>query len=288
MKMNDMKKINTIFLLSAFILGSCSNPEMNTYPARSDEAFFEDTKYNYVVSADLEDSYTIEVLRANPAGNTSVGVEIEVQNPELQSAFTAPQYVEFADGEYVSSVKVSFDRAKLTHGVKNAVTVRLLSETDLLYDTECTLTVLRYYTWQEYAKGTYSSGLLTTYFGQEISWPQTLEVAKENPNLYRIAGLYHNAGTQYSEAGYNMTFSWDGSETIDFTNPFTNPADEYGCVQVPSGYVHPSHGMLYMYIDPSPSYTNYNSANKTFTFNCCGLVSAGRLINWSDDTFVLE
>ena len=284
MKMNDMKKINTLFLLTAFILASCSDPEMNTYPARSDEAFFEDTEYNYVVSADLEDSYTIEVVRANPAGKTSVGVEIEVENPELQSAFTVPQYVEFADGEYASSVKVSFDRAKLTHGVKNAVTVRLLSETDLLYDTECTLTVLRDYTWQEYAKGTYSSGLLAKFFGQKISWPQTLEVAKENPNIYRIAGLYHNAGTNFSEAGYNMTFSWDGSETITFTDP----VDENGCVQVPSGFVHPDYGMLDMYIAQVPSYTNYNTANKTFKFYCCGLVSLGRLYNWGYDTFTLE
>ena len=284
MKMNDMKKINTLFLLTAFILASCSDPEMNTYPARSDEAFFEDTEYNYVVSADLEDSYTIEVVRANPAGKTSVGVEIEVENPELQSAFTVPQYVEFADGEYASSVKVSFDRAKLTVGVENTVTVKLLSETDLPYDTECTLTVLRDYTWQEYAKGTYSSGLLAAIFGKRISWKQTLEVAEENSNLYRIADLYHNAGTQYSKAGYNMTFIWDGSETITFTSP----VDKNGCVQVPSSFVHPSYGMLYMYIDPSPSYTNYNSSNKTFTFNCCGLVSAGQLTDWGDDTFVLE
>lgn len=167
MKMNDMKKINTLFLLPAFILASCSDPEMNTYPARSDEAFFEDTEYSYVVSADLEDSYTIEVMRANPSGKTSVGVEIKAENPELQNAFTVPQYVEFADGEYASSVKVSFDRAKLTIGVENTVTVKLLSETDLPYDTECTLTVLRDYTWQEYAKGTYSSGLLPAIFGQK-------------------------------------------------------------------------------------------------------------------------
>ena len=283
MKMNDMKKINTLFLLTAFILASCSDPEMNTYPARSDEAFFEETEYNYVVSADLEDFYTIEVVRANPAGKTSVGVEIEVENPELQSAFTAPQSVEFTDGEYASSIKVSFDRAKLTIGVENTVTVKLLSETDLPYDTECTLTVLRDYTWQEYANGTYTSGLLAAFFGNRISWKQTLEVAKENSNLYRIADLYHNAGTKYSKAGCNMTFTWDGSETITFTNP----VDKNGCVQVPSGFEHPSYGMFYMYIDPSPSYTNYNSANKTFTFNCCGLVSLGQLTNWSDDTFVL-
>lgn len=279
---NGMKKINTLFLLPAFLLASCSDPEMNTYPARSDEAFFQDTEYSYVASADLEDSYAIEVVRANPSGKASVGVQIEVENPELQSAFTAPQQVEFTDGEYASSVKVSFDWTKLTIGVENAVTVKLLSETDLPYDTECTLTVVRDYTWKEYAKGTYSSGILPAIFNREMSWEQTLEVAEENSKLYRIADLYHNAGTSYSTAGCNLTFTWDGSETISFTTP----ADKNGCVTVPSGFVHPSYGMLYMYIVPSN--TNYNSENKTFTFMCCGLVSAGQLTGWGNDTFVLE
>ncbi len=279
-----MKKINTVFLFLALILASCSGDQkMTTYPARSDEAFFEDTEYSYTVSADLEDSYDIEVLRANPSGNSSVGVEIEVGDPDLQSAFSAPQYVEFTDGEYASSVKVSFDRSKLTVGVENAVTVKLLSETKLPYDTECTFIVLRDYTWKEYAKGTYSSGLLYMIFGGKKSWKQTLEVAEENPALYRIADLYHNAGTSYSKAGYNMTFTLDDSGVISFTNT----PDEYGGVSVPSGFFHPTYGLLSMYIDPDPDYTGYDATTKTFTFCCCGMVSLGQLLNWSYDTFVL-
>lgn len=280
-----MKKINTVFLFLALILASCSGDQkMTTYPARSDEAFFEDTEYSYTVSADLENSYDIEVLRANPSGNSSVGVEIEVGDPDLQSAFSAPQYVEFTDGEYASSVKVSFDRSKLTVGVENAVTVKLLSETKLPYDTECTFIVLRDYTWKEYAKGTYSSGLLYMIFGRKMSWEQTLEVAEENSALYRIADLYHNAGTSYSKVGYNMTFTLDNSGGISFTNT----PDEYGGVSVPSGFFHPTYGLLSMYIDPDPDYTGYDATTKTFTFCCCGMVSLGQLTNWSYDTFVLE
>ena len=80
-------------------------------------------------------------------------------------------------------------------------------------------------------------------FGQTVSWEQPIEVAEENASLYRLPGLYHNAGTRYSVAG-------------------------------------------------SPEYSGYDSASRTFKFNCCGLVPYGgslaQLTDWDDDTFVLS
>ena len=50
--------------------------------------------------------------------------------------------------------------------------------------------------------------------------------------------------------------------------------------------------MVSLYIDPSPEYSGYDSASRTFTFNCCGLVPYGgslaQLTDWDDDTFVLS
>ena len=147
--MNRMKKIKILFLLPvALFMASCSEDTgMNTYPARGDEAFFDDTEYSYVVSAKMEDAYSVEVLRANKSGDASVGVTIKVANSAVKEAFTAPASVEFKDGEIASSVKISFDRSKLTIGDENEITVNLQSETDLPYATECKLVVVRDYTW---------------------------------------------------------------------------------------------------------------------------------------------
>lgn len=265
-------------------MASCSEDTgMNTYPARGDEAFFDDTEFSYVVSAKMEDAYSVEVLRANKSGDASVGVTIEVANPAVKEAFTAPASVEFKDGEIASSVKISFDRSKLTIGEENEITVSLQSETELPYATECKLVVVRDYTWREYKKGTYASGLFVPLFGRVISWEQPVEVAEERPDLYRLKDWYHNAGTKYSDSGYDLTFLWDGSSS---EVSFTVPADEDGGVSFPTGWFHPTYDMLYMYINPGK--TNYDSESKRFTFKCCGDVSLGTLIPWTNDTFTLE
>lgn len=280
-----MKKIKILFFLPVVLfMASCSEDTgMNTYPARGDEAFFDDTEFSYVFSPKMEDAYSVEVLRANKSGDASVGVSIEVANPAVKEAFTAPASVEFKDGEIASSVKISFDRSKLTFGEENEITVRLQSETDLPYATECKLVVVRDYTWKEYKKGTYASGLLVPLFGGVISWSQPVEVAEERPNLYRLKDWYHNAGTKYSVSGYDLTFLWDGSSS---EVSFTVPADEDGGVSFPTGWFPLTDDMLYMYINPGK--TNYDSESKTFTFKCRGDVSLGTLISWTNDTFTLE
>lgn len=284
--MNSMKKIKILFFLPVVLfMASCSEDTgMNTYPARGDEAFFDDTEFSYVVSAKMEDAYSVEVLRANKSGDASVGVTIEVANPAVKEAFTAPASVEFKDGEIASSVKISFDRSKLTIGEENEITVSLQSETDLPYATECKLVVVRDYTWKEYKKGTYVSGILSKLFGKVTSWEQPVEVAEEKPNLYRLKDWYHNAGTDFSDSGYDLTFLWDGGTSSEVS--FTVPADAKGGVSFPTGWYHPSYGLVSMYIDTENA--KYDSESKTFTFKCCGNVSLGTLIPWINDTFTLK
>ena len=281
-----MKKIKILFLLPvALLMASCSEDTgMNTYPARGDEAFFDDTEYGYTVSADMENAYTIEVLRANKSGKASVGVTVSVADKALDGVFTAPASVEFADGDIASSVKISFDRSKLTIGAENEITVNLQSETDLPYATECKLVVVRDYTWKEYKKGTYASGILAKLFGKATSWEQTMEVAEEKPNLYRLKDWYHNAGTKFSKSGADLTFLWDGGTSSEVS--FTVPADKDGGVSFSTGWYHPSYGLVSMYIDTESA--KYDSESKTFTFKCCGDVSLGTLVTWTADTFTLE
>lgn len=284
--MNRMKKIKILFFLPVVLfMASCSEDTgMNTYPARGDEAFFDDTEYGYTVSADMENAYTIEVLRANKSGKASVGVTISVADKALDGVFTAPASVEFDDGDIASSVKISFDRSKLTIGKENEITVNLQSETDLPYATECKLVVVRDYTWKEYKKGTYGSGILAKLFGKATSWEQPMEVAEEKPNLYRLKDWYHNAGTKYSKSGADLTFLWDGGTSSEVS--FTVPADKDGGVSFSTGWYHPSYGLVSMYIDTESA--KYDSESKTFTFKCCGDVSLGTLVTWTADTFTLE
>ena len=284
--MNRMKKIKILFLLPvALLMASCSEDTgMNTYPARGDEAFFDDTEYGYTVSADMENAYTIEVLRANKSGKASVGVTVSVADKALDGVFTAPASVEFADGDIASSVKISFDRSKLTIGAENEITVNLQSETDLPYATECKLVVVRDYTWKEYKKGTYASGILAKLFGKATSWKQTMEVAEEKPNLYRLKDWYHNAGTKFSKSGADLTFLWDGGTSSEVS--FTVPADKDGGVSFSTGWYQSSYGLVSMYIDTESA--KYDSESKTFTFKCCGDVSLGTLIGWTEDTFTLK
>lgn len=282
-----MKTIKSLFCLLA-VLGfaaSCSEKtEMTTYGGRADEAFFSKTGYSYTVSADMEDACSIDVLRATSVGAAQVAVTVEVEDAEVADAFTAPAAVEFADGELGASFKVSFDRSKLTVGKEYAVSIKLQSDTHLPYATETELVVLRDYTWKDYKTGVYSSGILAGIFSNPPGpWKQTLQVTEENPQLYRLADFYYNVAPAYSKPGYSLNFTWDGGSTIGF--PY--PADGDGCVQVASGFSHPTYGMVYLYIDTAPEYSGYDAASKTFTFNCAGLVSLGMYVRWTDDTFTL-
>lgn len=281
-----MKKIISFLLLlpALCVAVSCSEKtEMTTYEGRSDEAFLNKTEYAYKFSPDMESACSIEVYRAAPGAAAQVEVAVEVEDAAVADAFTAPATVDFADGEFAALFTISFDRSKLTFDKEYAVNIKLQSETQLPHTTEGKLVVIRDYTWKDYKTGVYSSSILPNFFGQAVAWRQTLQVAEENPQLYRLVDFYHNAGTSYSKPGYSMNFLWNGGSQITF--PY--PVDKNGCVQVASGFLHPNFGMVYLYIDTAPEYTGYDAATKTFTFNCAGLVSAG-LLKWADDTFTLD
>lgn len=281
-----MKNIKALFLLSVlFLAAACSkDTEMNTYPARNDEAFFGKSAYSYAVSADLEDAYTIPVQRANAKGDASVPVILTAANPDQEFAFSAPATVDFVDGSLTANLTISFDRSQFTVGEENVVTVSFPEPTKLPYATECKLTVVRDYTWLNMGQGTYYSATLSgdLVFARPVSWTQTIERAEENQTLYRLPDFYHNAGTPYSEAGCHLTFNWDGGDTVSFN--YT--PDSYGCFDVETGWVYPNYTMVYLYIDPS--YSGYDAEQKTFYFSCVGWMSAANLTGWDYDTFTLE
>ncbi len=280
-----MKNIKALFLLSVLFLAvACSeDTEMNTYPARNDEAFFAKSAYSYAVSADLEDAYTIPVQRANAKGDVSVPVILTAANPDQEFAFSAPATVDFVDGSLTSTVTVSFDRSQFTVGEENVVTISFPTPTQLPYASSCNLTVVRDYTWTKWGQGTYFSPCLSTLYGAAQSWTQVIERAEEDQTRYRLPNFYHNAGKSYSVAGYHLSFIWDGGSAITLVAPM-----EDGGAWVDTGFLHPSYGMISLWIDPSPEWTYYSEADKTFTFDYAPYVSLGKLMDWMDDTFTLE
>ncbi len=280
-----MKTIKALFLVSIVLLvTSCKeDTDMNKYPARSNEAFFLTEAHSYsVASEDDETTYTIAVTRANSSGKASVKV---LWQSEKEETFTLPEAVEFADGALQAPLAVSFDLAKFTRGETAKLLISLESATELAYSTVCQLSVSYDYTWQTYATGTFKSGFISDLFEGDMSWEQSIERAAENPNMWRLHNCYLCDDTEdYVEPGYGLRFSWDGTSREIVME---SPADSYGYVTVDSGFVHPSVGMISLYIDPNPNYSGYDADSKSLTFSCMPIYGGGYALfeNWVDEVF---
>ncbi len=141
--------------------------------------------------------------------------------------------------------------------------------------------------WADYATGVYVSNLLPQIFGQtdpEI-WNTTMQHAQiQGKDCYRLKDLYHNAGTSYSQEGCHLIFEWDGGANI---MPH-GAKNSDGYVSVPTGFLHPNYGMISMLIDPDPEYSGYDAENDGFVFNAKLTVSAGTLVDWGNDLFIIQ
>ncbi len=169
-----------------FVAGACSeDTEMNVYPGRSDEAFFSEEGFSYIMGASDPATYTVQVYRANKNGSASAAIKLTT-DPGAENWFSGPATVEFADGAIEADYTITIDREKLTQGAENAVTLELVGGTDLLYATACTVNIMRDYEWATYATGTFTSGWW------EDEWPQELQrVDLGGGNyLYRFPDLY--------------------------------------------------------------------------------------------------
>ena len=272
----NMKTVKILAFSVAFAaLAGCDSTEMVTYEARSGEAFFETDSYSEFLETGGEHTCTVSVARGNAGGQVSVPVNFSVDNESLASAFDAPSTVEFADGELYADYTFSYDATGLAPGESVVATVSL-ADTDLPYSTTCSVSIMMDYTWSAYATGTYTSASMEAY------WTLTLYRAEEDPTQFRFENWYMDADPSVEE-GYDLKFSWDGSSEYI---AFSEPADIYGCVSIPTGYLYGSYGMTYLYIDPN--YTYYDTGESTFCFNYQFIVSAGYLADWADDTFVIE
>lgn len=173
-------------IAALFVAGACSeDTEMNVYPGRSDEAFFSQEDFSYMMSSSDPASYTVQVCRADKNGKATAAVKLMTE-PGAENWFSGPASVEFADGDIEAGYTIAIDRDKLTQGAESTVTLELTGGTDLLYSTVCTIRITRDYDWSPYVTGTFSSDWW------EDEWPQELQrVDLGGGNyLYRFPDLY--------------------------------------------------------------------------------------------------
>ena len=266
-----MKKIRILFFMMflAAAIG-CDPTDMVTYEAGNDEAFFEETSQSLTVTQADANTYTITVSRGNPAGAVSVPVSIQ---SETEGVFDGPASVEFADGELYAEYTVSFDIAGLAVGAMSEVTLTLGSETDLPYSTSFVLSVMRDYTWNNYATGVYTSEFYGQLAGQVAQFPVVMQQAAEKTDLYRLADVFNT--------GYHFQLIWDGSASVSINGGI----DLDGLAGLDTGLTVDPYGTLYFAVQS----VSYDAASGTFTFVSTPAVSAGFLTGvLSEDTFVLD
>lgn len=268
-----MKTIKILFftLILAAAMG-CDPTDMVTYEARNDEAFFETSSHSMAVTPADANTYTITVSRGNSAGAASVPVSIQC---ESEGIFDGPAAVEFADGELYAEYTVSFDMAALTIGVPVDAVITIGNETQLPYSTQFVLSVMRDYTWENYATGTYTSNFYAQLAGSPAVMPLVMQKAAESDNLYRLADVF--------DEGYHFELTWDGGETVAVNGILT---DDNGLTYLDTGLTVSPYGALYFAVQS----VSYDGVTGTFSFRSTPAVGAGYLTGGqiSTDTFVMD
>lgn len=245
-------------------LASCSTDNEGTmYTPGNNEAVFAANSATYLFGTSDVEEYTVTVKRSSSVG----AAEVPVTNEVGSGTFSIPEFVSFEDGSFESSLTITFSREDLEKGQSNEIRLSLPESDIASYQTEMTVSITRDFTWELYAKGTYTSGFFK---GEEI--PADLFRCVENPEQYRIMAPF--------EDGYNLQFSVaeDGSVSYPSLN-------SYGGYEFTTGYLHPNYGMVYQ--EYYPEDTTFDADKKQMTFIVYSFVDAGGF-GYMKDSFTWE
>ena len=283
-----MKKY-LVLVASVILATACTEPEMNIYEAdRCDDIVFGASSYTFSTIAAEYDSYTIWVARTSAKGTASHPVNVTFSDPNVADAFTLPETIEFAEGESSFPLTVGVDISKLTRGKTENLEFNLDGETPLNAYKTCTLKVRADYTFVPYGMCGYYSAFLSYMYDDDVAYYQPIYVAEQDPTVYRLTDLYHNARISYSEAGHDLTFKWDGGREITFLDE----VDAKGCIYIPSGWNHPNYGMVNLYTNTSSEYNYYDEEEEEFVLYYQPRVPYnggwGSLTDWDNDYFWFE
>jgi hypothetical protein len=269
----DMKKIFLKSLMfagvSAFLLTACTEdlPERTpSYVPAADcmEVYFPNS--NKAVTEVEQTVNSVEVTLSRV--KTTSAASISLKEVDKSDVFTIPATVDFAAGQKDATITISFT------GLEAFIQYSLGIQLDETYTnpyvenadgTTNFLLQLTQADWKDYANGSFNSWFFEAAWDQKLQYSETL-------GMYRFPDVW--------VVGYAYAFSWDGGASIV---PGGTKASTGLYVQ-PSGYVHPTYGMIQTNTDASNS--GYDSATKTFKFNIKWTVPAGSF-GAGDETYTI-
>ena len=210
-----MKAINKYFLSAmagvSLILAACSDDierEPSPVPTDGIQAYIYADATSLTYLPNDEQTFVVKVARQKTEEAATVHLSTDV------TGITLPATVDFAAGEAVKDVQVTFD---IPIGSSIAVTITIPEEEGYIYaDNTVTVNITRDYTWLNIGTGVYTSSA----FGQ--SWPQPIQKAKE-ANVYKLLDCITE--------GYPMLFtlSDDNQSLVEWTPQETGYEDStYG------------------------------------------------------------
>lgn len=213
-----MKTINKYFLMmlagGMLLFTACSDDierEPSPVPTEGVQAYIYADKTTLAYLPDDEQSFNVKIGRQKTEEAASIHLSTDAEE------VTLPATVDFAAGESVKEVKVTFD---IPVGSTLSFDISIPEEEGYIYaNNTITVNITRDYTWQDIGTGIYTSSA----FGQ--SWPQAIQKAKE-ANVYKLLDCITEGypmiftlsddnqslvewdiqATGYEEDGYGMTY----------------------------------------------------------------------------------
>lgn len=251
--------IAALFILS---FSACDNNDTEGvyYNAANTEAVFAEESGSYFYSPTDLGEFNVTVVRGNAKG----AAEVEVVMNDESGFFNTPSTVNFEDGSYEATITVSFNKESLEIGKNYTIGLKLPKNPISGKVTDYVLTVTRDYTWEFFTNATMDSQMMGG------KWDFVIERAKENQTYYKLKDLYVE--------GYDVKIliNEDGSISMP-GGPGSN-----GMYSVTTGYKHPSYGMIYTYLDPSPDYSYFVQEENLLVLHQFYYVGAGSF-GWDYD-----
>jgi hypothetical protein len=262
MKKYHIFRFSSIFAMFSILLlaaTACEDvierTESPAYNTNSSNVYFASTNSSSIVIGLTDETFDVVVKREKTTAAQEVNLKLE---SSLGDMFTVPDKVTFAVGEAEKAITVTVGDIELMKSYHFAIEIDQDQTKPYVAQNvypRIELNVLRE-DYAPYAEGTYYD-LFFAPGDDYVSWPQVLEYS-EMTDTYRMKDVWVE--------GYDVKFKWTGGATLTMVGTVSG-----SYTYIPSGYVHPTYGMIYAY------YGNctYTSGTKEFYFPITWRVSAG-------------
>ena len=195
-----MKKIIYIIplLFSLLLITSCSDQEGTIFDqGDSQNALFLTTRYSFEVETS---EITVKLFRGNTSNAADIALTLEKPKDTENINFQLKSAAHFDAGQNSADVVISYNLSELSPTDAYSLKLIIGEEQGPLFSTNSstTISIRKKLTFTVFDTGVFESEA----FGE--SWDQIIEVAQEDPSLFRLPDLY--------EKGKNILFSVSGNK----------------------------------------------------------------------------